>query len=49
MIAADSDAINKPDSKFWEPLYHMHYRGEPLFGCYRSDEKAVIEKHAQML
>ncbi len=49
ILAADPDALNKPDSKLWGPLHHGHYWGEPLFGYYRSDDKAVIKKHAQML
>ena len=49
ILAADPNAINNPNSPLWGPIWHGHYWGEPLFGYYRSDDKAVIKKHAQML
>jgi hypothetical protein len=49
ILAADPDALKKPDSPLWGPYGFPHYWGEPLFGYYRSDDPWVLRRHAQML
>jgi len=49
ILAADPDAMKKPDSPLWGPPGAFHHWGEPLFGYYLSDDAWVIRKHAQML
>lgn len=49
ILAADPDAMKKPDSPLWGPLHKFHHWGEPLFGYYFSDDAWVLRKHAQML
>ena len=49
ILAADPDAMDKPTSPPWGPIWQHHYWSEPLFGYYRSTDKGVIRKHAQML
>ena len=49
ILAADPDALAKPESPLWGPLGAPHHWGEPLFGYYVSDDEAVLAKHAQML
>jgi len=49
VLAADPDAMHKPDSPLWGPLGANHHWGESLFGYYLSDDDYVLRKHAQML
>src|SRR5436190_3907001 len=49
ILAADPQAMTKPDSPLWGPLQVPHHWGESIFGYYRSDDEGVIRKHAQML
>lgn len=49
VLAADPDAMQKPDSPLWGPLHAAHHWGEPLFGYYRTDDRYVLRRHAQML
>lgn len=49
ILAADPDAMSKPDSPLWGPKAAFHHWGEPLFGYYLSDDRWVLRKHAQML
>jgi hypothetical protein len=49
ILAADPDALQKPDSPLWGPPRRAHYWGEPLFGYYLSDDEWVIRRHAQLL
>lgn len=49
ILATDPDAMQKPDSPLWGPLYAPHHWGESLFGYYLTDDAYVIRKHAQML
>lgn len=49
ILAQDSDAMRKPDSPLWGPLYAPHHWGESLFGYYLTDDEGVLRKHAQML
>ncbi len=49
ILAADPDALKKPDSPLWGPYGFPHYWGEPLLGYYRSDDPWVLRRHAQML
>lgn len=49
ILAKDPEAMSKPDSPLWGPLYAPHHWGESLFGYYLSDDVYVLRKHAQML
>src|SRR6266550_2258409 len=49
ILAADPNAMQKPDSPLWGPLHAPHHWGEPLFGYYLTDDEGVLRKHAQML
>ena len=49
ILAADPDAMSRPDSPLWGPLHAPHHWGEPVFGYYVSDDESVLAKHAQML
>jgi len=49
ILAADPDAVWKPDSPLWGPFHESHYWGESMFGNYLSDDPFVLRKHAQML
>lgn len=49
ILAADPDAMQKPDSPLWGPLHAPHHWGESLFGYYLTDDESVLRKHAQML
>lgn len=49
ILAADPDAMRKPDSPLWGPLHVPHHWGESIFGYYLTDDAAVLRKHAQML
>ena len=49
ILAADPDAMQKPDSPLWGPLHVPHHWGESLFGYYLTDDEGVLRKHAQML
>jgi hypothetical protein len=49
ILAADPDALSKPDSPLWGPIGMFHYWGEPLYGYYRSDDPWVLRRHAQLL
>lgn len=49
ILAADPEAMQKPDSPLWGPLHVPHHWGESLFGYYLTDDEGVLRKHAQML
>ena len=49
ILAADPEAMRKPDSSLWGPLHAPHHWGESLFGYYLTDDESVLRKHAQML
>jgi hypothetical protein len=49
ILAADPNAMQKPDSPLWGPLHAPHHWGEPLLGYYLTDDEGVLRKHAQML
>ncbi|MCI0492413.1 MAG: hypothetical protein L0Z07_05715 [Planctomycetes bacterium] len=49
ILAADPEAMNKPDSPLWGPLHAPHHWGESIFGYYLTDDAGVLRKHAQML
>lgn len=49
ILAQDPAAMDKADSPLWGPLHAPHHWGESLFGHYRTDDPAVLRKHAQML
>ena len=41
ILSADPDALKKPDSPLWGPMYCNHWWGEPLFGYYCSNDCAA--------
>ena len=49
ILAADPQALQKPDSPLWGPYGFPHYWGEPLWGYYRGDDPWVLRRHAQLL
>jgi hypothetical protein len=49
ILAQDPLAVNDPANKLWGPLGSPHHWGESIFHYYRSDDDAVLRKHAQML
>jgi hypothetical protein len=49
ILAQDPDAMQKPDSPLWGPMYAPHHWGESIFGYYLNDDEYVLRKHAQML
>jgi len=49
ILAQDPDAMQKPDSALWGPMFAPHHWGESVFGYYNSDDPYVLRKHAQML
>ena len=49
ILAADPDARNHPDSPLWGGVPGFHYWGEPLFGYYSMEDRAILRKHVQML
>ncbi len=49
ILAADPNAMQKPDSPLWGPLHAPHHWGESIFGYYLTDDEGVLRKHAQML
>ena len=50
ILAADPDAVQKPDSPLWGPPGGtMHYWGEPLYGYYHSADPWVLRRHARLL
>lgn len=49
ILAADPDALKKPDSPLWGPIGRSHYWGEPIYGYYLSTDPWVIRRHAWLL
>ena len=49
ILAADPQAMQKPESPLWGPLHAPHHWGESIFGYYLTRDEAVLRKHAQML
>ena len=49
ILEANPDAMERNSCPPWGPVFQHHYWSEPLFGYYRSTDKGVIRKHAQML
>lgn len=49
ILAADPQAMHRPDSPLWGPLHAPHHWGESLFGYYLTNDEGVLRKHAQML
>ena len=49
ILAQDPEAMQKKDSPLWGPMLAPHHWGESIFGYYRTDDDAVLRKHAQML
>ena len=48
-LAADPELMSHPNSPLFGPPFAFHHWGEPLFGYYLADDRAVCRKHAQML
>ena len=49
ILAADPQAMEKPQSPLWGPLQAPHHWGESIFGYYLTRDEGVLRKHAQML
>ena len=49
ILAADPDAMKKPDSPLWGPRGRSHYWSEPLYGYYLSTDPWVLRRHAHLL
>ena len=49
ILAKDPNAMQKPESPLWGPMFAPHHWGESIFGYYNSDDPYVLRKHAQML
>ncbi len=49
ILAADRDAMSKPELPLWGKAGTPHYWGEPLYGYYRSDDPWVLRRHAVLL
>jgi len=49
ILAADPQAMTKPNSPLWGPLHAPHHWSESIFGYYLTRDEAVLKKHAQML
>jgi hypothetical protein len=49
ILAADPNAMQKPDNPLWGPLHAPHHWAESLFGYYLTNDEGVLRKHAQML
>jgi hypothetical protein len=49
IMAADPEALMKPDSPLWGRMGQPHFWGEPLYGYYNSDDPWVLRRHAQLL
>ena len=49
ILAADPEAMQKPQSPLWGPLHAPHHWGESIFGYYLTKDEGVLRKHAQML
>lgn len=49
ILAEAPGAVDDPAHPLWGPLHYPHHWGESIFGYYRSDDDAVLRKHAQML
>ena len=49
VLAADPEALKKPDSPLWGPIGTSHYWGRPLYDYYLSDDPWVLRRHAMLL
>ncbi len=49
IMAADPDALQKPNSPLWGAPGVPHYWAQPLYGYYRSDDPWVLRRHAYLL
>ncbi|HEX3726943.1 MAG TPA: hypothetical protein VHV08_11900, partial [Pirellulales bacterium] len=49
ILAADPDALSKPESSLWGPFGMPHYWGQSIYGYYRSDDPWVLRRHANLL
>lgn len=49
IIAEHPDALTNYEHPAWGPWFAPHHWAEPLFGFYRSTDRWVLRKHAEML
>ncbi len=49
ILAANPQAMSQPEDPRWGPRHVPHHWGESRFGYYRSDDRWVLRRHAQML
>ena len=49
ILVQNPAAMTNPDSPRWGPPHAYHHWGEPLLGYYRTDDRCVLRKHAQLL
>lgn len=49
ILAADPDALQKPESPLWGKIGQSHYWGEPLYGYYLTPDPWVLRRHANLL
>jgi len=49
IIAEHPEALNDYEHPAWGPWFAPHHWAEPLFGFYRSTDRWVLRKHAEML
>ncbi len=49
ILAADPEALKKPDSPLWGARGMYHFWGEPLYGYYLSQDPWILRRHAMLL
>ncbi len=49
ILQANPEAMSQPEDPRWGPLQVPHHWGESHFGYYRTDDRWVLRRHAQML
>lgn len=49
ILAEFPGALDDTDHPAWGPMFAFHHWGESIFGHYRSEDRHVLRKHAQML
>ena len=49
ILAADPEALKKPESPLWGGIGRSHYWGEPLYGYYLSTDPWVLRRHVWLL
>ena len=49
ILAADPQAMHKPESTLWGPWDETHHWGEPFYGYYFSRDEWVVRRHMRLL